>query len=316
MKTYKRFFKVWPYFLIGIIGVVVGYLVGGYLGAAITVFLGHLPILIGIVEAILTYIRWAQNKDSLAVNTGVVKNKKQKESKNYVQKTKKQPKNSRKNIFYICISGIVLIGIIILWLVFYINWQGRSVYHSDETIYFSDFSVKMTDYTVMDTTSMLNQDLIDNGGNLRSTEDCDSKYPQQSYYSSFWQSTSYVPNYENSECKELNDKLSIYSKYEATHKMIAMNIQITTNKNTNVKVSDIKTYMNVPSGRDVTKEVPLGNSDNYDVHVPYGVSEKLGYLNSDLSRTINLWTDLLNEEDLIDVVIMYHDEQKIFRLDI
>lgn len=293
-----------------------GYLVGGYLGAAITVFLGHLPILIGIVEAILTYIRWAQNKDSLAVNTGVVKNKKQKESKNYVQKTKKQPKNSRKNIFYICISGIVLIGIIILWLVFYINWQGRSVYHSDETIYFSDFSVKMTDYTVMDTTSMLNQDLIDNGGNLRSTEDCDSKYPQQSYYSSFWQSTSYVPNYENSECKELNDKLSIYSKYEATHKMIAMNIQITTNKNTNVKVSDIKTYMNVPSGRDVTKEVPLGNSDNYDVHVPYGVSEKLGYLNSDLSRTINLWTDLLNEEDLIDVVIMYHDEQKIFRLDI
>ncbi|HJM04192.1 MAG TPA: hypothetical protein QF549_00965 [Candidatus Saccharimonadaceae bacterium] len=185
----------------------------------------------------------------------------------------------------------------------------------------TDLSVKLVDYSVMENTSMRTSDMLNSDGSLKEEEDCDSKYPDVlnrfRYESPFLlgrDEDEYVPSYENSECKSLNNKLKKYSSYEKSHKMLALNLEITANGNKSVNVSEIRTYMNVPSGRDITKKVYWGNSE-YEAHTPYSVGDKSGYLNSGLSRTINMWTDLMNEESLVDIVIRYMDQEKLYRLE-
>ena len=236
-----------------------------------------------------------------------------------MKRSHKKSRTKRLNFFYILIPSVLVILVFATTWFFYQSWQNRTVYDESERMQLSDFSVKVIDYSVMDNTSMRTSDILNDDGTLKEKEDCDSKYPDvlntSRYRSPFYQGyDEYVRSYQNNACRSLNDRLDKYVSYEQSHKMLALNLEITANENKSVDVSDIKTYMNVPSGRDITKKVYWGNSE-YEAHTPYSVSDKTGFLNSGLSRTINMWVDLMNEENLLDIVISYNDQEKLYRLE-
>lgn len=194
----------------------------------------------------------------------------------------------------------------------YIGWTNREVYNVNETISFNDFSVTLRDYSLMGESGMTRDEVMVDGL-ARSKDDC-SRYPKITPTDSsrlfFMDDTS--P--EERSCKRSNAKIDIYSEYEPRYNKLALNLELSTKRDVSLKVDDVKTYINVPSGRDITKGIEF--PDVFEIYTPYAVSGKDGYLHSELTRTINLWADLENDEKLIDVVIIYQGVQRIYRIDL
>lgn len=218
-------------------------------------------------------------------------------------------KKSIKKIVIIMVLGVLLVGILAYVIYAYISWINREVYSAKETISFSDFTVKMIDHSFMDK-SGLPDDGVVTDGHIKDKQDC-SIYPDvvNSGVRLFFSN----PGPEKYACMDANNKIDVYGPYEAQYKKVALNLEIKANKDKSVRVADIKIYINVPSGRDVTKDVDYPNE--YAGYTPYGVSSREGYLHSELSRRINTWADLKNDENVVDVVISYKNQQRLYRLE-
>ncbi len=220
-------------------------------------------------------------------------------------KHKKHLKFSKKSIGFLFL-GLGLAGALAVLIIQYVGYLNRTVYSPGEEMRFSAFTAEVVDYSFIDESGFPKDDLFVDGV-LREQEDC-SRY-REGDRSTVLYRLGFA--YEDYECTVLNAKLQAYEAYKDDYSKFAVNIQVNAGKDKNVNMNDLKTYINVPDGRDITKEIPF-NTIGVS-YVPYGVNNKEGFLNSDLSRVVNLWTDIENDDTVVDVVIVYGDEQKLFR---
>jgi hypothetical protein len=220
------------------------------------------------------------------------------------------PKRQAKKTYIKIISIVLLLSILgagIYTVFAYTAWQNRAIYFPGETMTFSDFTIKILDSRLSDKSGLPRDDILNNT-ELKEPEDC-NKYPNQNI--AIRDSSFPVPSPAKYTCQNTNLKIGIYKEYEPANMMLAADLEIRAKKNSSVKVSDITTYIDVSSGRDITKKFEYGESD----YTPYGVSSKEGYLHSELSRKLYMWADIRNTEKVIDFVIKYKDEQRIYRFD-
>lgn len=224
----------------------------------------------------------------------------------------------------------------------YENYLANKIYAPNDNVGFPDFDVKVTKAEFKAVDLPIDKDTVKKYGAIDKKENCDTQSKENTYWKAWsgdlnapW--VKYGPSAYNI-CIRRNDSRDAITKYSSENKQLVVDYTITAKGNVNAK--DVSITLEPDSGRKLDAQVDAFNANQFfelgaqellapellinapgpvytteysQKYVPYHKSDIGGNINKGIVRKGNLYTDIRNSENSVDLKISYHGQTRIVR---
>lgn len=225
----------------------------------------------------------------------------------------------------------------------YQNYLANKIYAPNESVGFPDFTIKVTKAEFKAVDLPLDKETIKKYGEIDTKENCDTQSKENTYWKA-WDGDLNAPwvKYGPSDyniCIRRNDSRDAITKYSSENKQLVVDYTITAKNNVNAK--DVSIALEPDSGRKLDAKVdafnanqffelgaqhtipdglaigapgPVYTTEHAQNYTPFHKSDLGGNINKGIERKGNLYTDIRNSENSVDLKITYHGQTRIVRI--
>lgn len=223
----------------------------------------------------------------------------------------------------------------------YQSYLENKIYSANENVSFPDFDIKVTKAEFKAVDLPIDKETVKKYGAIDKKENCDTQSKESTYWKAWggdinapW--VKYGPSAYNI-CIRRNDSRDAITKYSSENKQLVVDWVITAKNNVTTK--DVSISLEPDSGRKLNDQVDAFNANQFfelgaqellpetlnmapgpvytseleQKYTPYHKSDICGNINKGIERKGNLYTDIRNSENSVDLKISYHGQTRIVR---
>ncbi|MEX2014538.1 MAG: hypothetical protein WD885_01210 [Candidatus Saccharimonadales bacterium] len=225
--------------------------------------------------------------------------------------------NFFKNKMMIYFAIILLIALSVFSIKEYLDYrsQAKKVYFANEIVKLPDFELKINKTELKPVDLPFEENVVKKYGNMDKQENCkmlsDTVGPYTDFEQAFIDSGgSLLRNSPLYDCELRNKARNEIKKYSEEHQQIVIDYVIQAFGN--VDTSKLKITLLPDSGRDVEESVFTDNPFIwFGSYNPYFQDSLEGNINTGISRTGYVYTDVRKTEKVIDIIVNYEKDGEI-----